>query len=247
MNAHLVFYHVFCKRRLPAPMDLNIVTLIFLVLAIVIFIQLRSVLGRRTGNERLPFDPYSKPVRAKINSSGNVVTLPQCSRHASDDFSDIDALAPSGSKLNDGLRAIRKADSAFSPALFCDGARIAYETIITSFANGKLTEMEHLLSKDVYEDFSQAVDERKACGQSIKFSFIGINKAGITAAEMQQSEAHITLRLSSEIISATYDKNGHLIDGDPQTIIEVHDLWTFARDTCTRDPNWKLVATGNDE
>ncbi|RCL01700.1 MAG: Import inner membrane translocase subunit Tim44 [Candidatus Tokpelaia sp. JSC085] len=228
-------------------MDLNIVTLIFLVLAVLIFIQLRSVLGRRTGNERLPFDPYSKPVKTGVDSSGKTVAASQESRHGNDDFADIDALAPLGSKLNDGLRAISEADPAFSPILFCNGARVAYEKIITAFANGRRSDMENLLSKDVYEDFSQAIDEREACGQSVNFSFIGINKSEIVSADLQQEEAYIGLSLSSEIISSTYDKNGQLVDGDPQKIIEVHDLWTFARDTRTCDPNWKLVATGNEE
>jgi len=229
-------------------MDLNIVTLIFFVLAVVVFIQLRNVLGRRTGgNERRPFDPYSGPDRAGTESDDNIIAVPRRERRSDDDFSDIDALAPSGSALNKGLRAIRGADSVFSPVSFCNGARIAYEMIMTAFANGNRAELKNLLSKDVYEGFSQAIDEREASGQSVRFSFVGINKAEITAADMQRNEAHITMRLTSEIISATCDKDGNLIEGDPQAIVEICDSWTFARDTRSRDPNWKLVATEDTE
>jgi len=228
-------------------MDLNIVTLIFFVLAVVVFVQLRNVLGRRTGNERPPFDPYSKPVRAGTENDDNIVALPRRERRAGDEFADIDALAPVGSELNDGLRSIRKIDSAFSPASFCNGARFACEMIMTAFANGNRAELRNLLSADVYEDFARAIDEREASGQSVRFSFVRIDKAEITAAGMQKNEAHITMRLSSEIISATYDKEGNLVEGNPQAIVEIRDYWTFARDTRSGDPNWKLIATEDDE
>lgn len=228
-------------------MDLNIVTLIFFVLAVVVFIQLRNVLGRRTGSERPPFDPYSKPVRAGTESDDNIVALPRRDRPVADDFSDIDSVAPSGSRLNNGLRAIRRADPAFTPAAFCDGAKAAYEMIMTAFANGNQAILKNLLIKDVYEGFAQAIEEREANGQSVRFSLVGVNKAEITDAGMQKNEAYITMRLFSEVISATYDKDDTLVDGNPQAIVEIRDRWTFARNVQARDPNWKLVATEDDE
>lgn len=227
-------------------MDLNVVTLIFFVLAVVVFLQLRNVLGRRTGHERPPFDPYTKPAGAGTESDNNIVALPQHEHRANNDFADIDALAPSGSALNEGLRAIRNADPEFSPASFCAGAGAAYEMIMTAFAGGNRAELKNLLSKDVCEDFIQAMDERAANGQTVKFSLVGIDKAEIAAAEMHKNEARVTVRLSSEVISATYDRNGKLVDGDPQAIVEIRDRWTFARDTRSRDPNWKLIATEDD-
>jgi predicted lipid-binding transport protein (Tim44 family) len=92
-----------------------------------------------------------------------------------------------------------------------------------------------------------AIGEREAKAEKIQSSFVGIDKADIVAAEMKGSEAHITLRVVSELISATRDKAGAVIDGDPETVAEVKDVWTFARDTRSRDPNWKLVATEEED
>ncbi|RCL00229.1 MAG: Import inner membrane translocase subunit Tim44 [Candidatus Tokpelaia sp. JSC188] len=228
-------------------MDLNIITLVFFVLAVVVFIQLRNVLGRRTGNEHTPFDPYAKPAQTNQENDEAAVTFPQRGHPSIDDFSDIDSLAPSDSALNSALRAIRKADFTFSPVRFRDGAKTAYEMILTAFAKGNREVLKNLLVKNIYEEFAQAIDEREANGHSIRFSLVSINDAEIIEAIMQKNEAYITMRLSSEIISATYDKENKLLDGNPQSIVTIRDRWTFVRDTHTRDPNWRLVTTEEDE
>ena len=92
-----------------------------------------------------------------------------------------------------------------------------------------------------------AIDDRESRSEKVKSSFVGIDKADIVSAELKGSEAHITLRIVSELISATLDKGGEVIDGDPETVAEVKDVWTFARDTRSNDPNWKLVATEADD
>src|SRR5437870_4516438 len=138
-------------------------TIFFLIAAVVIFFQLRNVLGRRTGNERPPFDPYSASRTRDQDSaqkSENVVSLPR--------------------------------------------KRMPGETAAETYA-------------------------------------------AIVAAEMKGTEAHITLRIVSELISATRDKVGAVIDGDPEKVAEVKDVWTFFRDTRSRDPNWKLVATEEED
>ncbi len=89
--------------------------------------------------------------------------------------------------------------------------------------------------------FRPSMNARPAA--SVRSSFVGIDKAEITGAEMKGSEAHVTVNIVSQMISSTYDKDGKLIDGDPENVLEIKDLWTFARDTRSRDPNWKLVAT----
>ena len=107
--------------------------------------------------------------------------------------------------------------------------------------------LKNLLSKEVYEGFVAAIADREAKSENIQSSFVGIDKADIVTAEMKGGEAHITLRIVSELISATRDKAGEVIDGDPETVAEVKDVWTFARDTRSRDPNWKLVATEEED
>ncbi len=121
--------------------------------------------------------------------------------------------------------------------------KIAYEMIVISFADGDRKVLQNLLSKDVFEGFVSAIDERETRGESVRSSFVGIDKAEIAGAEMKGSEAHVTVNIVSQMISSTYDKDGKLIDGDPENVLEIKDLWTFARDTRSRDPNWKLVAT----
>jgi predicted lipid-binding transport protein (Tim44 family) len=224
-------------------------TVFFLVAAVVIFFQLRNVLGRRTGNERPPFDPYAaartRDKDAAPAGPENVVSLPKKRTAATDEeaYKAIDAVAKPGTDLNKGLRAIKDADPAFDPKTFADGAKMAYEMIVMAYADGDRKTLKNLLSREVYDGFVQAISDRESRSEKIQSSFVGINKADIVSAEMKGGEAHVTLRIVSELISATRDGAGAVIDGDPETVAEVKDVWTFARDTRSRDPNWKLVAT----
>ncbi|PWJ80172.1 putative lipid-binding transport protein (Tim44 family) [Pseudaminobacter salicylatoxidans] len=227
-------------------------TLFFLIAAVVIFFQLRNVLGRRTGNERPPFDPYTAARtgdKDAAQKSENVVSLPRKRGPADNDdaYAAIDAVAKPDTDLNRGLRAIKDADASFEPKSFVDGAKMAYEMIVMAYADGDRKTLKNLLSREVYDGFVAAISDREARSEKIQSSFVGIDKADIVAAEVKNGEAHITLRIISELISATRDKAGEVIDGDPETVAEVKDVWTFARDARSRDPNWKLVATEEEE
>ncbi len=233
-------------------MGFDIVTVFFLVAAVIIFWQLRNVLGRRTGNERPPFDPYSprqseKPLAKPDN--GKVITLPRREGEAIVDetFAAVDAYAKPGTELNKGLRAIAGADPSFDPQDFIRGAKMAYEMIVTAFAEGDRKALRSLLSKDVFEGFVEAIKEREARSETVKSTFVGIDKADIVAADLKGKEATVTLRIACQLISATYDKQGNVIEGDPDSVGEVNDVWTFARDTGSRDPNWKLIATESED
>ena len=223
-------------------------TLFFLIAAVVIFFQLRNVLGRRTGNERPPFDPYTaartRPQEGQTKPE-NVVSLPRKRMQGDNDeaYAAIDSFAKPGTDLNKGLRAIKDNDPSFEPKSFVDGARMAYEMIVMAYADGDRKTLKNLLSREVFDGFVAAIADREDRSEKIQSSFVGIDKADIVSAEMKGGEAHITLRIVSELISATRNKAGEVIDGDPETVAEVKDVWTFARDTRSRDPNWKLVAT----
>ena len=229
-------------------------TIFFLVAAVVIFFQLRNVLGRRTGSERPPFDPYTaartreKDAQAKPE---NVVSLPRKPAKGEtvpdEAYAAIDAAAKPGTDLNRGLRAIKDADASFEPKSFVDGAKMAYEMIVMAYADGDRKTLKNLLSREVFDGFVAAIADREAKSEKIQSSFVGIDKADIVGAEMKGGEAHVTLRIVSELISATKNKAGEVIDGDPATVAEVQDVWTFARDTRSRDPNWKLVATEEED
>lgn len=230
----------------------DIYTLLFLILAVVIFLRLRNVLGRRTGQERPPHDPYtahdSKANGANDGDQDTVVPLPR-PRDAADRESIASAearlkdFAPKGSPLAKGLMAIVRSDPAFDPKEFLNGAKEAYEMIVMAFAGGNKQTLRQLLGNDVFDGFTGAIDERKERGEEVESSFVGIDKADILEADLKRKSAQITVKFVSELITATMDKNGKVIDGNPKKVREVTDIWTFARDVSSRDPNWKLVAT----
>ncbi|NDW04706.1 Tim44/TimA family putative adaptor protein [Jiella pacifica] len=230
-------------------------TIFFIVLAAIVLFQLRNVLGRRTGSERPPFDPYTRTEarREETASNGNVVTLPNRRSEEGEGvptrilYEKIDKVATPGSPLNAELRKMRDVDPEFDPVEFLEGAKIAYEMIVNGFADGDRRVLKGLLSADVYADFEKAITERETAGHKMNSSFVGIGDAKIVAAEMKERDAHITVRFVSQLISATVGANGEVIDGDPESVVEVRDVWTFARDIRSRDPNWKLVGTESDE
>lgn len=229
----------------------DIYNVIFLALAVAIFLRLRSVLGRRTGSERRPFDPYSARERSEpAGESGrdNVVTLPRPSSEPAGAPTAsleerVSAAAKPGTPLFDGLSAIAAADQSFEPKEFLTGARAAYEMIVTAFAEGDRKALGPLLSKDVLDGFVGAIDEREKRQERISSTLIGIEKAEIADAALKDTTAQVTVRFESQMISATYDAAGEVIDGDPNKVVDVTDIWTFARDVRDPDPNWKLVAT----
>lgn len=229
------------------------VTLLLMGLAVFILFKLRSVLGKRTGSERPPFDPYTKPEQPKTKANGhdNVIPLPNQGSEDAEGATPaapegdivIDKVAPAGSALNNALKQILSADRSFEPEQFLQGARAAYEMIVMAFADGDKKALKNLLSREVYEGFVTAIEDREKRGETIESTFVGIDKAEIVEAAMKGSTAQVTVKIHSQLISATRDKAGEVVDGDPAKVSEVIDIWTFARDTDSRDPNWKLVAT----
>ncbi|MEP2942722.1 MAG: Tim44/TimA family putative adaptor protein [Hyphomicrobiales bacterium] len=237
-------------------MNLDIYSIIAIIICIVVFFQLRSVLGKRTGSERPPFDPYTSKEESKLEKgdADNVVAMPKrngakgavLNPHLEEDDSVtavIDRLAETGTALNDGLRKIVDVDSNFDPDGFLDGARSAYEYIVTAFAAGDRNTLEGLLSSDVFEGFEGAIKDREERKETIDFSFVGINKSSIVSADLIGSMARVQVDFRSELIQAIMDEEGRIVDGDPNAINEVTDIWTFERDTAIKDPNWRLVAT----
>lgn len=231
----------------------DIYTIIFLVLAVVIFLRLRSVLGRRTGSERPPFDPFSRREAPRPAASDDkVISLPRRAPDGAEPAAGgiatateerIKTLAPEGTSLNAALRAIAVADRSFDPDAFLTGAKAAYEMIVTAFAEGDRKTLKNLLSREVYDGFVSAIAQREGRGETIEFRFVGIDKAEITDAALKGGIEQVTVRFHSKLISATHDKTGAVIDGDPVHVADVTDIWTFAREVSSRDPNWKLVAT----
>jgi predicted lipid-binding transport protein (Tim44 family) len=228
----------------------DIYTIIFLALAVFIFLRLRSVLGQRTGEERQPFDRAARDMvsPAKDNNvvplPGPVVAAPPTSP-ATDEppVERWKGVAEPNSDLARGLDAVLAQDSSFDVQHFVTGARAAYEMIVLAFAHGDRRTLKDLLSSEVYDGFAAAFDERERKGEVTETRFIGIDKAELTAAEARGRNAQITMRFISQMVSVTRNKAGDVVDGSPDKVSEVTDIWTFARDTSSRDPNWKLVGT----
>jgi predicted lipid-binding transport protein (Tim44 family) len=230
----------------------DIYTIIFLALAVFIFLRLRSVLGQRTGRERPPLDPYSARDAVRSPATDKVVSLPprpaepapsrpiEVAPATADRWKGV---AESGSSIATGLDAIAAADPNFDVKHFITGARAAYEMIVTAFAEGDRRQLRSLLSREVFDGFDAAITEREGRGETAETRFVSIDGSTITGAELRARNAQITLRFVSKLISATRDRSGTVTDGNAEKVTDVTDVWTFARDVSSRDPNWKVVAT----
>jgi predicted lipid-binding transport protein (Tim44 family) len=229
----------------------DIYTIIFLALAVFIFLRLRSVLGQRTGRERPPYDPYSSARDTIRPAPGDkVVALPgrapdttQKSAEPAEPVDRWKGIAETGSTLAAGLDAIAREDKDFDAKHFLTGARQAYDMIVTAYAQGDWRQLRGLLSRDVYDGFEGAIKGREQRGETVETRFVSIDGADITAADLRNKTAQVTVKFQSQLVSVTRDKTGNVIDGNPDKVTDVTDVWTFARDVTSRDPNWKLVAT----
>ena len=138
---------------------------------------------------------------------------------------------------------IKAASTDFDSKEFLVGARTAFEMIIQTFAEGDTDLLNALLSNEVYNNFLQAIRAREAENQTLENSLVRIVNTEMLEAYMEGSQANVTVKIISEQVNVTRDAEGEVVDGDADHISEVTDIWTFARDTKSRDPNWQLVAT----
>jgi predicted lipid-binding transport protein (Tim44 family) len=209
----------------------------FAMLAIFLGLRLRSVLGRRTGTEKRQPDPF-KPQEPAAPADDNVIRLPERDRKA------LAQLAgESDTPLARGLQQIHGADPTFDEAGFVGGARAAFEMIVTAFAKGDLDQLRPLLADEVFANFKAAIDARKANGEVLETNLIGITSAELIDADVIGTTAKVTVRFVSEQANVTKSADGKVVDGDANQIVTITDLWSFARDLTSGDPNWALVET----
>ena len=209
--------------------------ILFAMVAGFLILRLRSVLGRRTGQERRRNNPFLRqpePTGDKVVPLGPRVAVPPPT-----------ATAPPGDAVAAGLAAIHNADPEFDPAHFVDGARVAFEMIVAAFAAGDKAKLRPLLSDEVYRPFSTAIDEREAAKETLETRILGMKQLDIVEAQLAGRWARVTLKIVSDQINVIRAHDGSIVDGDPDHPIEKTDFWTFARDTRSTDPNWALVAT----
>ena len=216
--------------------------ILFAMIAGFLVLRLRSVLGRRTGNERRRdlFAQRPAPVSDKLaadkaatpDSADKVVPLAPASANTAD-------------TMAEGINRIRRADPGFDPSQFLDGARIAFEMIVTAFAKADKAALRPLLSDEVYRPFAQTIDERVAAKETVETRDLKLDDAEIVEADLAGRAARVTVKLISHQVTVTRAMDGSIVDGDPDHPVEKTDYWTFARDTRSTDPNWLLVATSS--
>jgi predicted lipid-binding transport protein (Tim44 family) len=208
--------------------------ILFAMVAAFLVLRLRSVLGRRTGNERRR-DLYVRG-STPTTDGGKVVTLTQ--RPAP-----LVADAPPANTVAGGIAQIAAVDPGFESGGFLAGARAAFDLIVAGFAKGDKDALHPLLSEDTYRSFAGAIDERAASGETLETRIEKLKDIDLVEAGMDGRTARVTVKIVSDQINVLRAHDGSIVDGDPQNLVEKTDFWTFTRDTRSNDPNWILVAT----
>jgi len=215
-----------------------ILTLIFAAVAAFVLFKLRSVLGRREGHEQRPPDVFAEAERSATADNSNDAVLPAPGPQGRE-AADVDPESPVAA----GIRDIQAVDRQFDPDAFLEGASAAFDMIVEAFARGDRDALEPLLAPDVYANFEGAIAERERAGETLETTIVALNSAELTGAEMQGRAARVTVTFVSEQSNTVRNADGNLVDGDPAVVEKITDMWTFARDTRSRDPNWQLVET----
>ena len=178
-----------------------------------IILRLRNILGRKTGHQGKPVNRYFPKGAGILKDIENNEDI----------------------KANDVDQEVKKQ--------FLKGAHIAYEQIISSFANGDKKSLKNLLGKNLFEDFSEVIDERKKKELKYETTFIGIKSSKILEFKKIENIYKVTVSFVSEIITCMKDKNNQIVEGNPDTIKTVNDIWKFSKNMWSQDPTWYLVET----
>ncbi len=206
-------------------------------IAVFLILRLRNVLGTREGFEKSAA-PLPAPDTARTKRSFEVIE--------GGPDRDITDHAPDGSDTAKALAAMKLIEPAFSVSEFLQGARGAYEMILTAFDKGEMDRIKPFLADDVFASFQEVVAARKSRGVTVVTEFLGLRELTLSGAEFDrsQNEAEISVRFVGELISSVRDMVGQVVEGDPKSPRKQRDVWTFARTMGANDPNWQLVATG---
>ena len=202
--------------------------LFFGMVAAFLVLRLRSVLGKRVGHERKPQADGDTPVKhdAPANED-NVVAMPTA-RNLSD-------------PVQRGLADIGRADHTFDPDGFVAGAKTAFELTLNAFANGDRDTLRSLTSGDVFAMMDGEMSRRESREETLESTLVRIREAKILDASLVGSMAQVTVKIGSEQINVSRDGEGHAIQGQHGVVDSITDIWTFARDVSSKDPNWALV------
>jgi len=216
-------------------------TVIIILALVALFIGLRlySVLGERTGHEQ---QPILKPADSDAPVAPRA-TQPQPAPPVAQDGGDLAFLPTAGP----GVRAVLAADPAFDVARFLEGAKAAYRMILEAFWKGDLDALRPHVDDHVYETFASAVTQRDSEGLKLDNRLVAIDQVLIAEASVERSVAVVTVRFEADIAAITRNAAGDVVAGSLSDAVQTRDLWTFRRDVASRDPNWVLIETDEDE
>ena len=215
-------------------------TVIVILALVALFIGLRlySVLGERTGHEQ---QPILKPADSDARVQQPVAPVAPAPQPAAD--ADLAYLPMAGP----GVRALLAADPTFDVARFLEGAQAAYRMILEAFWKGDLEAIRPHADDSVFDAFSTAVEQRRKDELVLDNRLVAIEQTVISSATLEHSVAFVTVRFEADIAAVTRDSAGEVVAGSMTDAVQTRDLWTFRRDTASRDPNWLLVETDEEE
>jgi predicted lipid-binding transport protein (Tim44 family) len=215
------------------------VIVILALVALFIGLRLYSVLGERTGHEQQPILKPADP-DGRVEPRISQPSVPQPISADSGDMAFVPTAGP-------GVRAILAADSTFDVARFLEGAKGAYRLILESFWKGELDAVRSHVDDHVYETFATSVEQRKKDGLVLDNRLVAIEQAVIAEASLERSVALVTVRFEADIAAVTRNSEGQVVAGSLSDAVQTRDLWSFRRDISSRDPNWMLVETDEEE
>ena len=206
-------------------------------IAIFLILKLRSVLGTRDGFEKPPI-PLDE-VRPRVRRDFEVIE--------GGPDRDITDHVTEGSDAARALAEMKKAEPGFTVGPFLQGARGAYEMILMAFEKGELDRIRPFLSDDVEASFAEAIAQREQNGLTVEASFLGIKELVLHDATFAPETrfGEIAVRFVGDQTYVVRNKAGEVVEGSPREVKKTRDIWTFARQMGSDDPNWQLVATGD--
>lgn len=231
------------------PLDL----LLYIAIAAVLIFWLRNILGTRHGDERQRPNPITGAEK-KPAADGEAAVSPIRYNEATDILigeADLKSAAFANLEMADdsvaeGLSQIMKTDRAFDPVRFVAGAKDAFAMIVEAFADGDLNTLQGLLAPNVYNAFENVIEDRKVRGETVKTEVHAVRKAEVMDARLVERMIFIKLKFTAQETCVVRDREGAIISGNPDRITEMTDVWTFGRDSRSKDPTWLLYETSDD-
>ena len=213
----------------------------FVLVAVFLIIRLRSVLGKRTGNEKKPKDIFMYNDTTLDADKKKVLDKKQFVKNKF--YEKLSTNKENNLKKNTALEKIYHFDQNFSLKIFLSGAKIAFQTIIESYAKGEINKIKNLLSVNVFTAFSNEIKSRVKKKHSLEHTLISLKSADIKKINVRSSIADIVVKFASEQVNLLKNKKGKILSGNDEYIENHIDYWTFSKDLKSTNPNWKLVVT----